>query len=61
MKDKEYYIQKAMRERGLTDEQINFFLQNHPRWELLPYYAAFVKRVGEQEALEEVVLHFGKE
>ena len=61
MKDKEYYIQKAKRQRGLTDEQINFFLQRHPRWQLLPYYATFVKRVSMQEALDEVILHFGKD
>lgn len=61
MLPKEKYIWKAKHQRGLSDEQINFFLQHHPRWELLPYYATFVKRVSMQEALDEVILHFGKE
>lgn len=59
MKDKSYYIEKAKRQRGLTDEQINFFLQNHPRWDLLPYYACYVKKLDIQGALEEVRAQFG--
>lgn len=57
-KDKAYYIEKAKRQRGLTDEQIDFFLQNHPRWDLLPYYACYVKKMGMQGALEEVRAQF---
>lgn len=58
-KDKAYYVEKAKRQRGLTDEQIDFFLQNHPRWDLLPYYARYVKKLGMQGALEEVRAQFG--
>lgn len=58
-KDKTYYVEKAKRQRGLTDEQIDFFLQNHPRWDLLPYYACYVKKLGMQGALEEVRAQFG--
>lgn len=58
MKDKAYYIEKAKRQRGLTDEQIDFFLQNHPRWDLLPYYARYVKKLGMQGALEQVRAEF---
>ncbi len=60
MKDKNYYIQKAKHQRGLSDEQIYFFLERHPRWDLLPYYACYVKKMGEQGALEEVISQFGK-
>lgn len=58
MKDKAYYIEKAKRQRGLTDEQIDFFLQRHSRWDLLPYYARYVKKLGMQGALEEVRAEF---
>lgn len=58
-KDKAYYVEKAKRQRGLTDEQIDFFLQNHSRWDLLPYYACYVKKLGMQGALEEVRAQFG--
>ena len=58
-KNKDYYIRKAKQQRGLTDEQIDFFLQNHPRWDLLPYYACYVKKMGEKGALDEVITQFG--
>ncbi len=59
MKDREYYIQKAKRQRGLTDEQIDFFLRNHSRWDLLPVYARFVKKMGMHGALEQVRSNYG--
>ena len=58
-KDKEYFIRKAKRERGLSDEEIDYFLQRHPRWDLLPYYARFVRKLGPEEALNEVRQMFG--
>ena len=61
MQDREYYIEKAKRQRGLTDEQIDFFLQRHYRWDLLPFYARYVKKMGEQRALEEAQREFGEE
>lgn len=54
MKDKAHYIEKTKRQRELTDEQIDFFLQNHSGWDLLPYYACYVKKLGVQAALDEV-------
>ncbi len=59
MKDRNYYIQKAKRERGLTDEEILFFLDRHPRWDLLPVYARFVRKLGTEGALNEVLKTFG--
>jgi len=53
-KDKAYFIRKAKRERGLSDEEIDYFLQDHPRWDLLPVYARFVRKFGQEEALNEV-------
>ena len=55
----DYYIWKAKHQRGLTDKQIDFFLLNHPRWELLPVYARFVRKLGEQGALNEVRQMYG--
>ena len=54
MKDKDYFIWKAKHQRGLTDEQIDFFLQNDGRSHLLPEYSCYVKKMGKQWALEEV-------
>ncbi len=57
---KEHYIRKAKRQRGLTDEQIEFFLQRHPRWDLLPWFSFYVKHgFTEQEAFDEVVKRYG--
>ena len=53
------YIWKAKHQSGLTDEEIDYFLQNHPRWDLLPYYARFVRKYGQEEALNEVRALFG--
>lgn len=58
---REHYIWKAKHQRGLTDEQINFFLQNHPRWELLPVYSLYVKKLGEQGALEQIKQEYGSD
>ncbi len=59
MKDKEYYVWKAKTQRALTDEQIAYFLSRDERWELLPYYARFVRRLGMAGALNEVHQMFG--
>ncbi len=57
---KEQLIWSARHERGLSDEQIRFFLDRESRWKLLPYYACFLKRrKDEQAALEEVIRMFG--
>ena len=60
---KEYYIWKAKNQRGLTEEQIQFFLDNHPRYDLLPHYSFFLKKgeMSESEALGAVIEMFGKE
>ena len=58
-KDKAYSIRKAKLQRGLTDEEIDYFLQRHPRWDLLPVYARFVRKFGPEEALNEVRQMFG--
>lgn len=56
---REYYIWKAKMQRGLTDEQVNFFLQNDDRWELLPVYSKFVRDFGSKGALNEVRQMYG--
>ena len=56
----EYYVWKAKHQRGLTDEQIAYFLDRCDRWEFLPHYARFVKKLGEQGALEEVLRMCGE-
>lgn len=58
---RDYYIWKAKHQRGLTDEQINFFLQNHPRWDLLPLYSLYVKKMGEQGALAQIKQEYGSD
>lgn len=62
MKDnehREYHIWKAKMQRGLTDEQINYFLQHDTRYELLPVYSKFVRDFGLEGALKEVHQMFG--
>ena len=55
MKDKEYYIWKAKHQRGLSDDQINYFLDNYSRYDLLPHYSCFVKHgYSGEKALKEV-------
>ena len=55
MKNKDYYIEKARKERGLSDEQITFFLEREPRWDLLPLYATCLKHgLFPSEAVEQV-------
>ena len=59
MKNKAYYIAKAKKERGLIDEQINYFLNRNPRWDLLPAYANYVKRgFSLADAVEQVAQDF---
>ncbi len=58
---RDYYIWKAKYQRGLTDEQVNFFLQNDDRWELLPVYSLYVKKMGEQGALDQIREEYGSD
>lgn len=60
MNEKEYYIQKAKEQRGLTDEQIGYFLERDTRYDLLPYYSFCCKRLSCELAYIEVEKSFGR-
>ena len=55
MKDREHYIKKAKTERGLTDKEIDFFLGQNPRADLLPYFATLLKHGLEPAEAAEAV------
>lgn len=57
---RDYYAKKAKIERGLSDKQINFFLDNCPRPELLPIYCFYIKKakLSMQEAVKIVKEEF---
>ena len=59
MNDCEHFIWKARHQRGLTDEQIHYFLDRDPRYTLLPYYALCCKRLGCEQAYLEVLQQYG--
>lgn len=42
--ERAHYIEKAKRERGLTEEQIAYFLERCKDYKLLPYFCTHVKR-----------------
>ncbi len=48
----DYYIWKAKHQRGLTDEQVNYFLDRCDDWKLLPKYAKHCRAFGQERALE---------
>ena len=54
MKEKEFYINKV-KARGLTDKEIDFFLGQNPRADLLPFFATLVKRGLDPAAAVEAV------
>ena len=55
MKDRDYYIWKAKHQRGLSDEEIDYFLQRDDRYDLMPYYAMCCKRLGAELGYAEFV------
>lgn len=61
MLTKEKYIWKAKHQRGLSDEQIQYFLDRDTRYSLMPYYALCCKRVGEERGYEEVMKLYGED
>ena len=59
VRDRGYYIWKAKHQRGLSDEAINYFLDNCAQFSLLPYYATWIKKgATKEEALQMVVEQF---
>lgn len=48
----DYYIWKATHQRGLTDEQVNYFLHRCTDWTLLPEYSKHCRTFGSECALE---------
>ena len=59
MAEREYYIWKAKHQRGLSDEQIAYFLERDPRYELLPYYSLCCKHMDCASAYAEVLNVYG--
>ena len=59
MMTREQYIWKAKHQRGLTDEQIQYFLDRDSRFDLLPYYSLGCKRLGCEQALLAVIDLYG--
>lgn len=60
MLEKEQYIWKAKHQRGLTDEQIQYFLDRDIRYDLMPYYSLCCKRYGCEQGYAEVVKLYGE-
>lgn len=56
---REQHIWKAKHQRGLTDEQIQYFLDRDSRFDLLPYYSLGCRRLGCEKALEAVIDLYG--
>lgn len=48
----DYYIWKAKNQRGLTDEQVDYFLEHCDDWTLLPEYSKHCRTFGSEHALE---------
>ena len=61
MMDRDYYIWKAKHQRGLTDEEINYFLDNYSDWTLLPYYSKHCRAFGAKHALELIREEYGEQ
>lgn len=53
MLTREQHIWKAKHQRGLTDEQIQYFLDRDSRFDLLPYYSLGCNRLGCEQGLAE--------
>lgn len=61
MLTKEEYIWKAKHQRGLSDEEIQYFLDRDTRYELLPYYSLACKRLGSEKGYAHMVELYGEE
>lgn len=61
MMTKERYIWKAKHQRGLTDEQIQYFLDRDTRYELMPYYSLCCKRLGCEQGYIKTVEQYGED
>ena len=59
MLTREQYIWKAKYQRGLSDEQIRYFLDRDTRYDLMPYYALCCKRLGAEQGYAAVVDLYG--
>lgn len=59
--EKECYIWKAKHQRGLSDEQIQYFLDRDTRYELMPYYSLCCKRLGAEKGYEATVDLYGED
>lgn len=60
MNEREHFIWKAKHQRGLSDEQINYFLERDTRYKLMPYYSLCCKRLGAEQGYNEVINQHGK-
>lgn len=50
-----HLVWKARHQRKLTDEQILYFLERCSRWDMLPHYSAYLKRIKDEKlALEQL-------
>lgn len=56
---RDHYIWKAKHQRGLTDEQVQYFLDRDTRYDLMPYYSLCCKRLGCEQGYAEVVKLYG--
>lgn len=61
MMTKERYIWKAKHQRGLTDEQIQYFLDRDTRYELMPYYSLCCKRLGCEQGYIKTLEQYGED
>ena len=59
MLTKEQYIWKAKHQRGLSDQDIQYFLDRDDRYDLMPYYSLCCKRLGCEKGYEALVELYG--